>query len=68
MSQKLLPQYKSMISGVVGGFTWGVVGASLPVIGFFAQKIGILQAMIVISCIPLIFCYWVREIPKRPIE
>ena len=68
MSQKLLPQHTSMISGVVGGFTWGVVGVMLPVLGFFADKVGILQALIAISCIPLIFCYWVKEIPKRPID
>ena len=68
MSQKLLPQHTSMISGVVGGFTWGVVGVMLPVLGFFADKVGILQVLIAISCIPLIFCYWVKEIPKRPMD
>ena len=69
MSQKLLPEYKSTISGVVGGFSWGVVGVILPLLSLFAEKTGILIALIIISCIPLIFsCFWVKLIPEKPIE
>jgi len=68
MSQKLLPKYKSMISGIVGGFTWGVVGIMLPLLSLFAQNVGILTGLCTIACVPLIFSYWVRIIPKRPLE
>ena len=68
MAQKLLPEYKSLISGVVGGFTWGVVGIMLPLIGFITEKIGILQTLAFVSLIPLIFCYWVKIIPKESVK
>lgn len=68
MSQKLLPEYKSLISGVVGGFTWGIVGVLLPLLGYIAKHIGILQTLLIVSIIPIIFCRWVKIIPKQPIE
>ncbi len=68
MSQKLLPQYKSMISGVIGGFTWGIVGVMLPLLSLFAEKTGILQALVIISCLPIIFCYWVKAIPQKTLD
>lgn len=68
MSQKLLPEYKSMISGVVGGFSWGVIGVLLPLLSLFGEKIGILYALLIISCVPVIFCKWVKIIPKQPID
>ena len=68
MSQKLLPKYRSMISGIVGGFTWGIVGIMLPLLSLFAQKVGILTGLCTIACVPLIFSYWVGIIPEKPIE
>jgi FSR family fosmidomycin resistance protein-like MFS transporter len=68
MSQKILPKYQSLISGVVGGFTWGVVGAILPILSLFAEKVGILNGILFISIIPLISCILVRKIPKQPID
>lgn len=68
MSQKLLPEYKSMISGVVGGFSWGVIGILLPLLSMFGEKLGILQALVIISCVPVIFSHWLKLIPKQPID
>ena len=68
MSQKLLPKYKSTISGVVGGFTWGIVGVLLPVLSFGMEKIGILNGMLFVTAIPLVMCIWVREIPEKPLD
>lgn len=68
MSQKLLPEYKSTISGVVGGFTWGIVGALLPILSFCMEKIGIMTGMLVVATIPLVMCIWVREIPEKPLD
>lgn len=65
MSQKILPKYQSLISGVVGGFTWGIVGVMLPVLSKFTEYTGIPNGLLIISIIPLIMCIWVREIPKR---
>lgn len=68
MSQKLIPKNRSMISGIIGGFSWGIVGIMLPFLGKFAEYTGILTALIVVSCVPLIYCIWVREIPERPLD
>lgn len=68
MSQKLLPKFKSTISGVVGGFTWGIVGALLPILSFCMEKIEILNGMLIVAAIPLVMCIWVREIPERPLD
>ncbi|MBQ2644665.1 MFS transporter [bacterium] len=68
MSQKLLPEYKSLISGVVGGFTWGVVGLMLPFLGYLTEKIGILHTLLGVSFLPLIFCLKIKLIPKQLIE
>lgn len=65
MSQKILPKYQSLISGVVGGFTWGIVGVMLPVISKFTEYTGILNGLLIISLIPIVMCIWVKEIPKR---
>lgn len=65
MAQKTMPQYKSMISGFIGGFSWGIVGVFLPVIGFVAQNIGIVNTLVIISFIPLLLSYFVRFLPEE---
>lgn len=64
MAQKTMPQYKSMISGFIGGFSWGVVGVMLPLIGFVAEKIGIINTLLMISFIPVILSYFVKFLPE----
>lgn len=65
MAQKTMPQYKSMISGFVGGFGWGIVGVSLPLIGFAAEHIGIIKALVIISFIPFALSYFVKYLPDN---
>lgn len=64
MAQKTMPQYKSMISGFIGGFSWGVVGVMLPLIGFVAEKIGIINTLLIISFIPVVLSYFVKFLPE----
>ncbi len=33
LAQRLMPEFKSMISGFIGGFSWGVIGIILPFSG-----------------------------------
>ena len=69
MAQRTMPQYKSMISGFIGGFSWGVVGVFLPLIGFVAQNIGIIKVLVIISFIPFVLSYFVKYLPdKQPQE
>lgn len=65
MAQRTMPQYKSMISGFIGGFSWGVVGVFLPLIGFVAQNIGIIKVLVIISFIPFVLSYFVKYLPDR---
>lgn len=65
MAQETMPKYKSMISGFIGGFSWGVIGLLLPLLSLLAEKIGILNVMLLISVIPLIFSYYVKFLPDE---
>lgn len=65
MAQKTMPQYKSMISGFIGGFSWGIVGVMLPLIGFVAEKIGIINTLLIISFIPVVLSYFVKFLPEN---
>lgn len=65
MAQKTMPQYKSMISGFIGGFSWGIVGVFLPLIGYVAQNIGIIKTLLIISFIPFVLAYFVKFLPDE---
>ncbi len=63
MAQKTMPQYKSMISGFIGGFSWGIIGVLLPVISYVAQHFGMLNVLLIISAVPMCFAYFVKFLP-----
>ncbi len=63
LAQKTMPKYKSMISGFIGGFSWGIVGVMLPLIGFVAEKITIPSTLLIISAIPFVLSYLLRYLP-----
>lgn len=65
MAQRTMPQYKSMISGFIAGFSWGIVGVLLPLIGFVAQNIGIIKVLVIISFIPFLLSYFVKYLPDK---
>ncbi len=57
-----------MISGFIGGFSWGIVGVFLPLIGFVAQNAGIIKTLVIISFIPFVLSYFVRYLPDKQPE
>lgn len=65
MAQKTMPEYKSMISGFIGGFSWGVIGVLFPIIGFSAERIGIPETLLIISFIPFLLSYFVKFLPDK---
>ena len=65
LAQKTMPKYKSMISGFIGGFSWGVVGVMLPLIGFVAERITIPNTLLLISAIPFILSYLLKYLPEK---
>ena len=65
MSQKLMPQHKSMTAGFIGGFSWGVIGLMLPAFSFIAEHVGIMNIIIVSTVIPLLFCFFIKYLPEK---
>ena len=57
-----------MISGFIAGFSWGIVGVMLPLIGFVAQNVGIIKVLVVIAFIPFVLSYFVRFLPDAQSE
>ena len=64
LAQKLMPEFKSMISGFIGGFSWGVIGIILPLISLIAEKTGIMIVLLIMTMIPFIFSYFIKYLPK----
>ena len=68
LAQKLMPEFKSMISGFIGGFSWGVIGLILPFISHLSQSIGIMKILLIVTFIPLVFSFFIKYLPERSIE
>ena len=64
-AQKTLPQYKSIVSGLVNGFCWGIVALCMSVLGIIAEKFGIINVLIILSAIPLIMSFSVRYLKEH---
>ncbi|MFA7658287.1 MAG: MFS transporter [Candidatus Gastranaerophilaceae bacterium] len=65
MAQRILPEYKSIVSGFINGFVWGIAAVFLTIVGFCAQKFGITKVLLIVSFIPAIFSYLVRFLPDQ---
>ncbi len=65
LAQKLMPDFKSTISGFIGGFSWGVIGLILPIISLAAQSVGIMKILVILTFIPLIFSYFIKYLPEK---
>lgn len=65
MAQRILPDYKSIVSGFINGFSWGVVAIFLTIVGFSAQTFGIAKVLLIVSFIPAIFSPFVKYLPKH---
>ncbi len=65
MAQRILPEYKSIVSGFINGFAWGIVAVFLTVIGFLAQNFGIAKVLAVVSFVPAIFSVLVKYLPEN---
>lgn len=62
VAQNLAPKYKSIISGFVNGFAWGVIAILMSVLGIVAQKIGITNLLVYISIVPVISAISIKYI------
>lgn len=68
LAQNTMKEHKSMISGYIGGFSWGVTGVLLAPLSFLAEHIGIIHLLVLISIIPFIFSYFIKFLPEQDTE
>ncbi len=61
-AQNVIPRYKSIIAGIINGFSWGVVAVFMSMAGFWAQAQGIVTVLLVVACIPALFSPVVRKL------
>lgn len=64
MAQKILPEYKSIISGFINGFSWGIVAIVMSALGFVAENCGIANVLILVAIIPAMCSLLVKELFK----
>lgn len=64
MAQRILPEYKSIVSGFINGFSWGIVAVALTLVGLCAQTFGIAKVLFIVAFIPAIFSYLVKYLPE----
>ncbi len=65
MAQNVIPEYKSIISGFINGFSWGIVAIAMSLLGFIAEKFGITNVLIFVSIIPAACSILVKELFKE---
>ena len=59
-AQRILPKYKSIVSGFVNGFCWGIIALLMSVLGAVAQRYGIINVLLVLTVIPALASYYVK--------
>lgn len=64
LAQKTLPDYKSVVSGLINGFCWGTIAFCLSFLGFFAEKFGIINVLILLTFFPVFACYFIKKLKE----
>lgn len=62
MAQNAVPQYRGLVSGFIGGLSWGIVGVLLPFTGFIAENFGITTLLVFVSFVPAICAFYVKKL------
>ena len=65
MAQQALPEYKGVVSGIIGGLSWGLVGLCLAPLGFVVSHFGIQNVLSVIAIVPILGVLFVKNISKE---
>lgn len=63
-AQKTLPKYKSIVSGFINGFCWGIIALSMSILGTVAEKFGIINVLVILSIVPAIFSCFVKNLKE----
>lgn len=65
MAQNAVPQYRGLVSGFIGGLSWGIVGVLLPFTGFVAEHIGIPTLLVLVSLVPFVCSFFVKKLSVK---
>lgn len=65
MAQRILPEYKGIVSGFINGFSWGFVAIFLTAVGFLAQAYGIAKILLIVAFFPAAFSFLVKFLPNH---
>ena len=65
IAQNVIPEYKSIISGFINGFSWGIVAIAMSLLGFIAEKFGITNVLLFVSVIPAVCSVLIKELFKE---
>ncbi len=63
-AQKTLPQYKSIVSGLINGFCWGVVALCLSALGIVAENFGIINVLVTLTIFPILCSIFVKHLKE----
>lgn len=63
LAQRTLPEYKSIVSGFIQGFSWGIAAIFMSVVGFVADSFGIVKVLALIAIAPALFSILVKKLP-----
>lgn len=64
MAQNAVPKHRGLVSGFIGGLSWGIIGVMLPLTGFIAEKLGIPTLLLIVSVVPLICAFYVKKLDE----
>ena len=64
LAQRTLPEYKSLVSGFINGFCWGVVALCISGLGLVAQNYGIIRVLLVLTIFPVFASYFVKYLKE----
>ena len=65
MAQQIMPKYKSIVAGLMVGFSWGVIAVLLSAIGIIAEKFGIINVLVIAFIFPVLASYFVKFLGKK---
>ena len=65
MGQKAAPENAGLVSGLIGGFSWGFVGLMQSPVGFLANHYGIENILIILAFTPILGAILTAFIPKE---
>lgn len=64
----IAPESAATVSSLMMGFAWGTGGLAVPLVGMAADALGIEQALMLLSALPLVAAACVLPLPRAPRE